>query len=64
VAFRPTLASGLALSNEAILAGWQDMSKEKPDRAIPNCILEFLLIAIYTMFLTLIDNFGSPFDDR
>jgi len=38
VAFRPALTDGLALSMCPILAGWGDMSKEKPDRAIPNWI--------------------------
>jgi hypothetical protein len=36
VAFRPTLTDGLALSICPILAGWEDMSKEKPDRAISS----------------------------
>lgn len=34
VASGPTLTSGLALSIESILAQWEDMSKEKPDRTI------------------------------
>jgi len=48
----------LALSNKPILAGWEDMSKEKPDRAISNCILEFPQIPISSRFLSQIDNFG------
>ena len=36
------------------------MSKEKPDRAIPNCIVEFSQTHINTRFLSHIDNFGSP----
>jgi hypothetical protein len=57
VAFRPTLADGLALSIESILAGWQDMSKEKPDRAIlteldsfPSACLYRLAIEIFTFW--------------
>jgi len=42
----PTLTSGLALSIEIILAQWEDMSKEKPDRAtsskkVPTQALSF-----------------------
>jgi hypothetical protein len=55
VAFCPILTDGLALSNKPILAGWEDMSKEKLDRAIPNCIIEFLQIPINPMFLPQID---------
>jgi len=36
VAFRHTFTDGLALSTEPILAGWEYMSKQKPDRAISN----------------------------
>jgi hypothetical protein len=56
VAFRPILGDGLALSIEFILAGWEDMSKEKPDRAISNCIVEFSQTHIKTRFLTQINS--------
>jgi hypothetical protein len=36
VIFRPILTNGLALLIEPILAVWEDMSKEKLDRAIPS----------------------------
>jgi hypothetical protein len=41
VAFRHTLTDGLSLSTEPILTGWEYMSKQKPDRAISNCIVDF-----------------------
>ena len=34
--FLPHLTDSLALSTESILAGWEDMSTEKLDRAISN----------------------------
>ena len=40
------------------------MSREKLDRAISNCILEIPLIPMNARFLSQINNFGSPLDDR
>jgi hypothetical protein len=55
---------GLALSNDPILAGWEYLSKQKPDRAITKCIVDFPQTHINARFLSHIDNFGSPLDDR
>jgi hypothetical protein len=40
------------------------MSKEKPARAIPNRILAFPQTHINARFLSHIDNFGAPLDER
>jgi hypothetical protein len=38
--FHLNFKDGLALSSGPILAGWEHMSKQKPDRAISNYIFE------------------------
>jgi hypothetical protein len=64
VAFRPTLTDGLALSIDPILAGWEYMPKQKPGRAISNCILDFPQTHINSTFLSHINTFGLFPDDR
>jgi len=56
VAFRQTLIDALALSTGPILAGWEYMSKQKPDRAISNCIVGFPQAPIDSIFLPSIRN--------
>jgi hypothetical protein len=56
VAFRPTFPDGLALSIESILAEWEDMSKEKPDRAISSKKLklrfpDYPIVLAFSFFL-------------